>query len=200
MSDPEIILHRYLVRVRNEHGYTELDTLQLLIQFRKEVEQFRGVVKNLRVSENAVEFDLYTLDDNSRIESLEKLGKNFGDVLTARSLDFDQNLEDKGSVIKETKNLFNQQRYWESHETLEQLWRKEVKGPEKDVQQGVILVASAMVHFQKNETDVCLGMMPRAITKLDCWHQSQYYGINVGELKLNLQEMLKSKKVVPFEI
>ena len=193
-------MRRFLVRVDNLRRFTQLDTIQLLIRLRKEVEQFRGVVKNLRVSENAVEFDLYTVDDNSKIRSLEELGKNFGDVLTAKSLDLDQKLESKENVIKETRNLFNQQRYWESHETLEQVWRKEATGAQKDVQQGLILVASAMVHFQKNENDVCLGMIPRAIAKLDHWDEPDYYGINLADLKLKLQEILKSKRVVPFKI
>ncbi len=164
------------------------------------MEQFRSVVKNLRVSENAIEFDLYVIDDNLKTKSLEKLSKKFGDVLTARNLDSDNEFQSKDSVIKETISLFNQQRYWESHETLEQIWRREPKGPEKDVQQGIILAASAMVHFQKNENDVCLGMIPSALAKINQWREAKYYGVSIIDLKRNLLQILESKIIAPFEI
>jgi predicted metal-dependent hydrolase len=174
--------------------------MRLLIELRKEVEKYRSVVKNLRVSAKAIEFDLYVIDENSQRKSLEELGKHLGDVLTVRDLNLETSIQKKELVINEAASLFNQQRYWESHETLEQVWRRETNGPEKDVQQGIILAASALVHFQKNENEVCLGMIPRALAKLDRWHETKYYNLNILKLKHELLAILETKKITPIEI
>nr|MDG6923678.1 hypothetical protein [Nitrososphaerota archaeon] len=66
---------------------------------------------------------------------------------------------------------------------------------EKAVQQGVILAASALVHAQKNEDDVCLGMIPRALEKLGRWSGSSYYSLDVKELKDMLNRIQETKHI-----
>lgn len=193
-------MHRYLIRLVNIAQYSPRDTIKVLVEARKEVDEFRSVVKNLRVADNAIEFDMYVFDDNSKSKSLVKLVEKFGSLLTERDLEIDERFESKESVVKLGINLFNEERYWECHETLEQIWRKEQKGPEKEVQQGFILAASALVHFQKDEKDVCLGMIPSSLSKLDQWSQPKYYGLDVENLRRNLTKMLASREVAPFKI
>ena len=93
-------------------------------------------------------------------------------------------------------SLFNEQRYCKCHETLEQIWRRQERGDERDVQQGIILDASALVHFQRNEDKVCLGMIPRALAKLDKWSEDKYYSFDVGKPKRYLREMDRTKVIV----
>jgi predicted metal-dependent hydrolase len=96
--------------------------------------------------------------------------------------------------------MFNEQRYWECHETLEQIWRREPKGEEKDVQQGIILAASAFVHHQKNEDNVCIGMMPKALSKLEMWHEKMYYMVDIENLKERLKEIQSTHVIRLFKI
>ena len=193
-------MHRYLIRLSNTARYAPQDTVQILAQLRKQVDEFRSVVKNLRITENAIEFDLYVFDEHSKSRSLARLTEKFGSLLTERNLEVDERLESKDGVVKLGISLFNEERYWECHETLEQIWRKQEKGPEKDVQQGVILAASSLVHFQKNERDVCLGMIPRTLARLDQWHEPEYYGLNIEKLKRNLRKILLSGEIATFKI
>jgi len=160
------------------------------------------VVKNLRVTELAIEFDLYIPDDASKERATASLSQKYGSLLNERDLQDDgasiqpSQYQSKEDTIQTCVSLFNEQRYWECHETLEQIWRRQEKGDERDVQQGIILAASALVHFQKNEDKVCLGMIPRTLAKLDKWSEGKYYSFDVGKLKRHLREMDRTKIIV----
>ncbi len=194
-------MHRFLIRLENSKGYAPKDTISLLILLRKSAEEFGSVVKNLRVTENAIEFDLYVLDSKKKEETVAKLEKEFGRRTSERDLEKEEvTPPDKVAVLKQSVELFNEQRYWECHETLEQIWRRELKGPEKDVQQGIILAASALVHFQKNEDDVCIGMMPKALAKLDSWYEKKYYMIDIEHLREKLKEIQNTRTIHLFKI
>lgn len=195
-----IFLHRYLIRLENSKGYAPKDTISLLILLRKSSGEFGSVVKNLRVTGNAIEFDLYAFDFKKKEETIAKLEREFGRKASERDLEEESAPLDKIEVLRQSIELFNEQRYWECHETLEQIWRREPKGSEKDVQQGIILAASAFVHFQKNEDDVCIGMIPKALSKLASWSEKTYYMIDVEKLKERLKEMERSQVISPFKI
>jgi len=79
---------------------------------------------------------------------------------------------------------------------MEGMWRKEKDPVEKDLQQGVILAASALVHAQKGEEDVCFGMLPRTLEKLSSFEKQYYLGLNVDLLKNHLQEMLETRRIL----
>ena len=194
-------LHRFLTRLENSKGYAPKDTISLLVLLRKSADEFGSVVKNLRVTENAIEFDLYVLDTKKKEETIEKLEKEFGRKTSERDLEKEEvTPPDKVAVLRQSVELFNEQRYWECHETLEQIWRREPKGPEKDVQQGIILAASALVHFQKNEDEVCIGMMPKALAKLDSWYEKKYYMIDIEHLREKLKEIQNTRTIHLFKI
>ena len=78
---------------------------------------------------------------------------------------------------------------------MEQIWRRETNPQEKALQQGVILSASALVHAQKDEDAICLGMIPRALAKLNQWDEETYYALNVGTLRRSMEEIQKSRKI-----
>ncbi len=46
--------------------------------------------------------------------------------------------------------LFNEQKFYEAHDVLENLWLADRKGPDGDFYKGLIQLAGAFVHLQKN--------------------------------------------------
>lgn len=171
-----------------------------MIEFRKKVDHFGAVVKNMRVTEVAVEFDLYANDVEAMKKSIGELTKEYGNLLLDRDLTEEESkyptlYKNKVETVLQSVDLFNDQRYWECHEAMEQIWRRETNPAEKSVQQGMILAASALVHAQKDENAICLGMIPRTLLRLDSWKEEMYYALNVGRLRRSLEEMLESKKI-----
>ena len=170
-----------------------------MIEFRKKVDKLGTVVKNMRVTEVAIEFDLYSNDIASKERSVQELSKEYGKLLFERDLTEESKLpptdQDKKKVVDQSVELFNEQRYWECHEAMEQIWRRETNPPEKALQQGMILSASALVHAQKDEDAICIGMIPRALAKLDQWDEETYYALNVGTLRRSMEEILKGVKI-----
>lgn len=193
-------LHRYLVRLANRKNYSPKQTLPLMIEFRKKVDSLGAVVKNMRVTEVAIEFDLYAGDKPAMEKVVEALSQEYGNVLldrdlTAEETSFPTLYKDKVETVKESVDLFNDQRYWECHEAMEQIWRRESNSTEKVVQQGMILAASALVHAQKDEDAICLGMIPRTLVKLNLWKEDRYYALNVALLKQDLEGILQTGKI-----
>ncbi len=193
-------LHRYLVRLANRKNYSPKQTLPLMIEFRKKVDSLGAVVKNMRVTEVAIEFDLYAGDKPAMEKAVEALSQEYGNVLldrdlTAEETSFPTLYKDKVETVKESVDLFNDQRYWECHEAMEQIWRRESNSTEKVVQQGMILAASALVHAQKDEDAICLGMIPRTLVKLNLWKEDRYYALNVALLKQDLEGILQTGKI-----
>ena len=197
-------MHRYLVRLENSKKANPKGTLPLMIEFRKRSDKYGTVVKNMRITEKAIEFDLYATDSSSKDKTIQDLLGEYGRLLVERDLTAELENEksgpapvaDKEAVVKRSVELFNEQRYWECHETMEQIWRREKDPDEKALQQGVILSASALVHAQKNEDAICFGMIPRALAKLDQWKKGErYYSLNVKRLRDSMAEILRTKKI-----
>lgn len=198
-------MHRYLIRLANPKKFLPEQALVLMIEFRKKVDPFRAVVKNFRLSDVAIEFDLFCTDLASKEKAIQALSSDYGKLLSERDLGDDRvtnavAFEGKERVVQLSIELFNEQRYWECHETLEQIWRKEKNPDEKALQQGVILAASALVHAQKGERKVCLGIIPRAVKKLDQWKDVSYYSLDVKRLKESLRMMQEKREIVYLRV
>jgi predicted metal-dependent hydrolase len=93
---------------------------------------------------------------------------------------------------------FNSERFWECHETLESVWRPAV-GEEKKLVQGIILVCAALVHEQRGERDVGLGIYRRALPQI-AWREKTYHGIDVPRLRKNVERSLAMGELSPFKI
>jgi len=96
------------------------------------------------------------------------------------------------------RQLFNDEKYWKTHEVLEAIW-KNTKGSERDLLNGIILVAAALVHYQKGELAICISIMKRALVKLDKSYD-KYYDIDMESLKRNVTDMVNSKTVSNIKI
>lgn len=158
---------------------------------------------NIRVSRKNVQVDLF-LECASR--PLEKCVEEALGGL--RPLDWvDLSVEhysgmEPHRILERAVELFNQERFWEFHEALEALWRREPAGPRRELLQAMILVAAAFVHAQKNRQEVALRVLERALRKLA--------SIPKEELKLppidlqafigKVEAMFQTKNIEPFEL
>lgn len=73
--------------------------------------------------------------------------------------------------------LFNQGRFWESHEVLEGPWRE----LRSEFYQGLILVASAYVHVQRGNAHGVAAQLEKAERALEAYRPA-YLGVDVDEL------------------
>lgn len=102
------------------------------------------------------------------------------------------------AIFSEAIDFFNHERYWESHETLEGLWRVKT-GDEKRLLQGLILVCAAFVHHQKGEEPVALGVLRRASKQLD-YPTPDYRGLKVGSLAGKVDDILSGGQFSVFKL
>lgn len=185
---------RYLVRLSNTKHRKPVQVDQISQELNEMASRLGASLKNFRVSEYAIEFDLFVKDVKIQ-EVVKVLVSENGQLLNMRDLGEELGFKNKQCVVAATKDLFNEQRYWECHEVMELIWRKEKIPDEKDLQQGVILVASALVHAQRNEMIVCFTMVAKALDRLKKWHGKSYFGLDVGSLREDLMKMLERKDI-----
>jgi hypothetical protein len=150
----------------------------------------RSVASNLGVqarnpkwtSYGALEIDLFARskgDFELCLSALEPLGrieyfKDLNEAPPYRSID---------EAVAEARRLFNSERYWESHEVLEGVWRT-LEGEERLFVQGIILVCASFVHHQKREEKVALGVLRRAQKQLQ-YGRKDYHGIRVESFQVS---------------
>jgi uncharacterized protein len=148
-------------------------------------------------SYGALEIDVFT-------PSVEDLELFVAVVEPLSSVEFTKNLDEappfkpKEKVLEEAKGYFNAERFWECHETLESVWRP-AKGKEKSLVQGIILICAALVHEQRGERDVALGIYRRALPQI-AWGERAYYSIDIPRLRRNVERSLAKGELSPFRI
>ena len=63
--------------------------------------------------------------------------------------------------------LFNQQLFYEAHDVLENIWLKDKHGPNGSFYKGLIQLAGAFVHLQKNRLRPSAALFKLARTNLE---------------------------------
>ena len=63
--------------------------------------------------------------------------------------------------------LFNQQKYFEAHEVLEHIWLPDKHGPNGAFFKGLIQLAGAFVHLQKNRPQPAASLFKLALANLE---------------------------------
>jgi predicted metal-dependent hydrolase len=114
---------------------------------------------------------------------------------------FDQVVEhhmDKDTAIAKAIEMFNEEKYWSAHEALEGVW-KLAKGRERDTLNGIILVAAAFVHDEKDEPDICMSILRRALRKLEAG-SGTYQGIDLDRFAAKVASIINSGKIERFAI
>ena len=145
-------------------------------------------IGNLRISTGAIEFDLFTEQpDLNRSKSL--LEAKISKLVTLRPIEpLATSARGEMETLREGIDLFNQERFWEAHELLEEIWHP-ATGVERDMIQGLILTAAALVHYQKNENDVCVSILGRAKGKMGTL--DHFKGLEISRLRANIEQILK---------
>jgi hypothetical protein len=189
---------RFLVRLANRDHFIPANGRQLSRLAYEAVKNLGADIGNLRVGSSAVEFDVLVNSEDKLNASLKVLEQRIGPLLTVRKLDVPALPIANTEAIKLGIDLFNEERYWESHEALESAW-KNATGDEKEVLQGLILLAAALVHWQKNEEQVALSVMRRARQKLAS-HLKTWFGIDIAQLTDKIEKILLANKPEFFKL
>jgi uncharacterized protein len=187
-------MKRYMLHLRNTLPYSTKEAALLLHKARELVEPDASI-RDARVSKKYIEFDIGI-----------PVGKDLASILArieviAPLANYDEIIErhlEKDKAIMRARELFNDERYWEAHEVLESVWKNST-GTEKEILNGIILVAAAFVHDEKDEQDICISILHRAKRKLDGTSDS-YYGIDMTKIVDELSEINNTGRVRRFTI
>jgi uncharacterized protein len=184
-----------MLHLQNTMPYTPRHASTLLQRARELVEP-EASIRDARISKKYIEFDTSISEGTdvktiiARIEPIAPLA-GYEEIV-------ERHIEKDKAIIRALQ-LFNDERYWEAHETLEYLW-KNATGIEKEILNGIILVAAAFVHDEKDETDVCISILRRARRKLDPASGKNYHGINIDRIVDMISGIINSGKVNRFSI
>jgi hypothetical protein len=189
-------LTRFLIRLANQDGYKPKDVRKISRTVRNLIGS-EEKASHFRIGSKALEFNLFVDNEKELDQYKEILQRAFSRLLLVKELDRISDNMDKNESFREGIGLFNEERFWESHEILEQAW-KQSQGSEKDNIQGIILTAAAFVHQQKGENDICLSILARAKSKLSPMDRT--LGVNTGNLQKNIEKILETKQILPFQI
>lgn len=170
--------------------FTPKDADLLLSRARSVLSGQDVIIRDARVSSEHIEYDISfaITEDLLIIESkLCDIGNLIG-VYQVVEKEYEKN-----QALPLAMKFFNEEKYWIAHEIFEGVWKKS-EGKEKQLLNGLILVAAAFVHYQKNESKIALSIMSRAQEKLRLAN-ADYFQINVDSLKRDIDHILKSNSI-----
>ncbi len=186
-------MERYMIHLKN-NGYGTIDSSNLVHRAREICSDMNASIRVARVASKFVEFDVSINPDE--LDMLIGKLSPIGELDNTRHV-VEEKIE-KEEGIKDGIFYFNNERFWESHESLEGVWKK-CYGAEKELVQGIILLAVAFAHAQKNEADIGVGMLDRSLKKLGD-SPSMYGTIDVDLIRAKIKKMQKTKLLTLFEI
>lgn len=191
------ILERYLLYLKNQK-FRPSDARHLLLEARTSIPKTDNIIiRDVRVAQRFIEFDVSL----SGQELLDRIVLNaLSTIAEFESYEIvkEENLS-KEEAIDRARNLFNNEKFWKCHEVLEFVW-KQAKGDEKKLLNGVILVAAALVHFQKGENKICMSILKRADDKIKSGKEEEYYRIKLNSLKENLRKIIDTGTIIPLKL
>jgi len=187
-------MERYLLHFKNEK-YLPQNCRELAHKARDLAYDMKNVsVRLARVATKFIEFDVAA--EKEDLDALVEKLSPLGDVDNVRHV-FEEHIE-KEKGIADGIFFYNAERFWECHEAFEGVWNQ-CYGREKELVQGIILVAVAFAHEQANEESIGIGMLGRALEKLGT-SPSMYHSIDVDRIRKKTVEMQQAKKLTRFEI
>jgi hypothetical protein len=189
------VMSTRLILFLNNRSYTPEDALQLRNRARIIASQHGIIVRDARVARFHIEYDI-TLPSEGRTPNVDNLFREIGAYVD--SYQVVEKKREKQEAISEAVNVFNEEKFWIAHEILEPVW-KESKGQERDLVGGLILVCAGLVHYQKNEEDICISILARAFKKL-ADSSGVYHRVDIDRLKQIVCNILKRSKVELFKI
>ncbi len=97
--------------------------------------------------------------------------------------------------VAEGIKLFNEQKYWECHESLEDLWMEDRNDNARNVYWAIIQVAAACIHYREENLIGAMGMLTKAKEKFKRCHEQHV----LTDLVLTYLDWEELEKIV-FEI
>jgi uncharacterized protein len=187
-------MRRFMVHLQNK-SQSPKSAAELLYRARNLIGKDGLVVRDARVSKKYIEYDLSLPDDINAKDVIEDLAvispvATFEEV-TERHIPKDE-------AINLAVESFNDEKYWNAHELLEGVWKK-TSGGEKSVLNGIILVAAAFVHDEKDEPEICISILRRALVKLENGLNT-YHGVDIDRLANKVAEIINTNRVERFTI
>jgi uncharacterized protein len=187
-------MKRYMVHLQNTLPYTPKYATVLLHKARELVES-EATIRDARISKKYIEFDT-SISDGMEVKKIITRLEAIAPLASYEQI-IERHME-KDIAIRRAVQLFNDEKYWEAHETLEYVW-KNASGIEKEILNGIILVAAAFVHDEKDEQDVCISILHRARKKLDR-ASGIYHGIDTNRIAGRVSEIIHTGRVERFTI
>jgi len=186
-------MQRYMLHFKNSM-YTPKDSRELIYKARDLASDIDASVRVVRIARNFIEFDVGVEKEN-----LKKLVEILSPIATIDNIRhvFEEEIEKEQGIL-DGIFYFNNERFWESHEAFEGVW-KQCFGREKDIVQGIILFAVAFAHAQEDDLKIGLGMLRRVLEKLGT-SPSVYHSIDVDRLRKKAVEMQQANTLTIFEI
>ncbi|MCZ6647943.1 MAG: DUF309 domain-containing protein [Thaumarchaeota archaeon] len=184
--------NRYLVRLSNKNHIITSKIESVIAVIEDTLIQDNVKTGNFRITNRAIEFDVFMDEDSDLIRK--KLESSW-DILSVRRIT-ERGARGLGAAIEETRNLFLEERFWECHEVLESVWLKS-SGEEKRTLQTLILVCAALVHFQRNQLEICLSMLQKYRSRLELDNRYQF-GIDFKSLREEVDNILRTRNFVAF--
>ena len=186
-------MERYMIHLKNT-GYAPIHSSDLVHRARELCSDMHASIRVARVANKFLEFDvsINPTDLDLLIEKLSPISEldNIRHVVEEKI--------EKEEGLNDGVFYFNSERFWESHESLEGVWKK-CYGKEKELVQGIILLAVAFAHRQKDESRIGIGMLGRALEKLGD-SPAVYGNIDVNRIRNKIKEMQTTKDLAIFEI
>ena len=188
-------LNRFMLYLYNKQ-FLPSDANLILKKTRELTQSIEIIIRDCRISTKFIELDIsipktYEVD---KVLNLLKTISSIKEVIEVKERHYT-----KIEAINNAIVLFNDEKYWWSHEALEMIW-KESHGEEKQLLNGLILVCAAFVHYQKDEYNVCFSILERSMIKFSTVKKSIYYGINIDKIKKRITKILQNKEIVLFKI
>jgi hypothetical protein len=182
-----------MVQLQNRSN-TGKDATTLLHSARELVEP-EVTIRDARVSKRYIEFDI-SMPDSMDISGLVGKLKAIAPLISYEHI-VERHMG-KDEAIERAVELFNDEKYWEAHEALESVW-KNSSGAEKGILNGIILVAAAFVHDEKDEPEICRSILQRAGKKLD-GTGGTYHGIDVDRIADLIARIINTGRIERFTI
>ena len=182
-----------MVHLKNDR-YMPKDVREVHYRATKLASNIDAKIGIVRIARKFIELDIFVKEENLD-ELIEKLAP-IAQLDNVRHIIEEEVSKEKG--IEDGIFYFNNERFWESHEAFEGVWKK-CSGQEKETVQGIILLAVAFGHAQRDELNVGIGMLKRVLKKIEK-SASEYHSIDIDRIRNNTIEMQKANKLTLFEI
>jgi len=176
------------------NGYTPENSRQVVHKARDLCSDMEASVRVARIATKFIELDVSI--EKGKLDTIVKKLSPIGNLDNVRHVIEEEISKDDG--VRDGIVYFNGERFWEAHEALEGAWKK-CSGKEKQLVQGIILLAVAFAHSQKNDENIGIGMLTRVQEKIGD-SSGMYYNIDIDRIKKKIKLMQESNKLTMFQI